>query len=62
MIYTVFKICEQDSRQLLLVQDKGSDEFNICVYNDHTGETVMRLNKPTVENFKRAIQYLEGNG
>jgi hypothetical protein len=59
MIYTVYKICEHESRQLLLVQSKGSDEFNLCVYNEHTGETVMRLNKPTLENFKTAIRAVE---
>lgn len=60
MIYTVFKICQEEGRQLLLVQEKGSDEFNLCVYDEHSGETIMRLNKPTIQNFKEAIAAVEG--
>jgi hypothetical protein len=58
-MYTVFKILAHDDRQLLLIQDKGSDSFQICVYDEHSGSTLMRLTQPTVDEFERAIQILK---
>lgn len=55
MIYTVFKILSENNKQLLLVQDKSSDTFQICVYDEHTGNTLMRMSTPSVAEFERAI-------
>ena len=54
--YTVHKILTHDSLQLLLVQGRSLENpIELCVYNEHTGSTVMRLAKPTIEEFERAI-------
>jgi hypothetical protein len=56
--YTVHKIIQHESRQLLLV--RVSDyEHNLAVYDEHTGTTLMRLTACTLAEFKRAIQLLE---
>ena len=57
--YTVHKILQHESRQLLLV--RVSDyEHNLAVYDEHTGTTLMRLTQCSIEEFKRAISLLEG--
>ena len=58
--YTVYKILEQGSRQLLLVKNFDGDSIHICVYDTHTEHTVMRMCQPTIAEFKRAIALLEG--
>jgi hypothetical protein len=56
--YTVHKILQHESRQLLLV--RVSDyEHNLAVYDEHTGTTLMRLTQCSIEEFKRAISLLE---
>jgi hypothetical protein len=56
--YTVHKVCQHGTRQLLLV--RVSDyEHNLAVYDEHTGTTLMRLTDCTLEEFKRAIVLLE---
>lgn len=59
MSYTVYKLCEHEHKQLLVVQAADTSEFQLCVYNEHTGTTLMRLTRCTVEEFKRAIALLE---
>lgn len=57
--YTVYKILEHENRQLLLI--KQSDEsFQLAVYNEHEGNTLMRMTNPTLKNFERAISVLKG--
>jgi hypothetical protein len=56
--YTVHKVCQHGSRQLLLVRTSDY-EHNIAVYDEHTGTTLMRLTDCTLEEFKRAIVLLE---
>jgi len=54
--YTVHKIFTYNSMQLLLVQGRTNDvPIELCVYNEHTGNTVMRLTTPSLEEFERAI-------
>lgn len=60
MIYTVFKILSNEGKQLLLVQDKGSDQFSICVYDEHSESTLMRMSQPSLEEFERAIKIIKG--
>jgi hypothetical protein len=60
--YTVYKILTHGTRQLLLVRGFNEEEFSICVYDDHTGTTLMRLTQPTVDEFKRAISLIEDPG
>jgi hypothetical protein len=56
--YTVHKILQVGTRQLLLV--RVSDyEHNLAVYDEHMGVTLMRLTTCTIEEFKRAIDILE---
>jgi hypothetical protein len=57
--YTVYKILEHENRQLLLIsQVDGS--FQLAVYNEHEGNTLMRMTSPTLANFERAIAVLKG--
>ena len=56
--YTVHKILQHGSCQLLLI--RVSDyEHNIAVYDEHTGTTLMRLTTCSLDEFKRAIALLE---
>lgn len=59
MIYTVFKLLAENNKQLLLVQDKATDTFQICVYDEHTGNTLMRMSTPSVAEFERAISIIK---
>lgn len=59
MIYTVFKILSENNKQLLLVQDKNTDTFQICVYDEHTGNTLMRMSTPSVVEFQRALNIIK---
>jgi hypothetical protein len=60
MIYTVFKVLSHNGKQLLLVQDKGTHEFSLCVYDEHNESTLMRLCCPSLEEFERAIEIIKG--
>lgn len=60
MIYTVFKVLSNEGKQLLLIQDKGSEQFSICVYDEHSESTLMRMSQPTLEEFERAISIIKG--
>jgi hypothetical protein len=56
--YTVYKILAHNDKQLLLItQTDGS--FGLAIYNEHTGNTLMRMTDPTLENFERAIRILK---
>jgi hypothetical protein len=59
MIYTVFKILAENNRQLLLVQDKNTNTFQICVYDEHTGNTLMRMATPSMAEFQRALDIIK---
>lgn len=55
--FTVHKVCQEGTRQLLLI--RVSDyEFNLAVYDEHTGDTLMHMSKCTLEEFARAIDML----
>lgn len=56
--YTVHKILQHDFKQLLLIR-VNDYEFSLAVYNEHTGQTLMRLTACTIDEFKRAIEILE---
>ncbi len=57
MIYTVFKIATYGSNQLLLV--KSGDELAVSVYNEHTGNTLMRMAEANLDNLEIAISILK---
>ena len=59
MMYTVFKILMHEDKQLLLVK-QSDDTFSLAIYNERTGNTLLRMTEPTLENFERAIQILKG--
>ena len=58
--YVVHRILQHGTRQLLLVQP-DSYSFSLAIYDEHTGQTLMRMSNCTLEEFKRAISILEGN-
>ncbi len=59
MIYTVFKVLSHNGKQLLLIQDKGTQEFSMAVYDEHTESTLMRMCCPSIEELKRAVELIE---
>lgn len=56
MKYTVYVIASVDSRQLLLVVEEGSN--SLCVYDEHTGTTLMRRCACNIENLRTAVALL----
>jgi hypothetical protein len=56
--YTVYKILSHDNKQLLLIS-QADGSFNLAVYNEHTGNTLLRMTNPSLENFERAINILK---
>jgi len=59
MMYTVFKILSHGDKQLLFIQ-QADGLFNLAVYNEHTGNTLLRLTEPNLENLERAIKVMRG--
>lgn len=58
--YVVHKILQHGTRQLLLVRPNDY-ECSLAIYDEHTGQTIMRMSNCTLEEFKRAITLLEGS-
>ena len=56
--YTVHKIIQHESKQLLLVRTSDY-EHSLAVYDEHTGTTLMRMSNCTLVELKRAIAILE---
>jgi hypothetical protein len=56
--YTVHKIIQHESRQLLLVRTSDY-EHSLAVYDEHSGTTLMRMTDCTLSELKRAIAILE---
>lgn len=57
MIYTVFKIANHGTNLLLLI--KTEDEFALSVYNERTGNTLMRPAESNLVNLERAMAILK---
>ena len=57
--FTVYKICEHEHRQLLIVQPISGIDFQVCVYDEHSGNTLMRLTRASIEEFERAISIVK---
>ena len=56
--YNVTKIASVDTRTLLIII--GSDSVPmVSVYDEHLGQTLVRMKESTVENLKYAIGVLE---
>jgi len=53
--YTVHKVLTHGTKQLLLIQGIGEAGFNLAVYDEHTGTTIMRMCSPSLDEFERAI-------
>ncbi len=56
--YTVHKILQHESKQLLLVRTSDY-EHSLAVYDEHSGTTLMRMTDCTLAELKRAITVLE---
>ena len=60
--YIVHKILQEGSRQLLFVQPMASTEsIKLSVYDEHSGQTLLRLTNCTLDEFERAIRVLRGS-
>lgn len=59
MMFTVFKILNHEDKQLLCVEME-KDKFNFSVYNEATGNTLLRPVECNLENLERAIRVLKG--
>jgi hypothetical protein len=58
MFYSVAKIASYDTRQLLLI--KGADDIAmVSVYDEHSGQTLMRACESNFDNMKHAMFVLE---
>ncbi len=58
MFYNVAQIASYDSRQLLLI--KGTDNIPmVSVYDEHSGQTLMRACESNFDNMKHALWILE---
>lgn len=56
--YNVTKIAAVDTRRLLIII--GTDGITmVSVYDEHTGQTLVRMVESTVDNLKYAIEILE---
>jgi hypothetical protein len=55
--YTVHIITKIGSKQLLLIND--NTKITLAVYDEHTGQTLLRMSSVTIENLKDAIAILE---
>ena len=62
MIYNVVKLTQVGYVQLLLVTGGKAGKPSITIYNEHQGETILRMCEPTVENLQRAIDILTSTG
>jgi hypothetical protein len=51
--YNVTVLCKEGSRQLLLIVDDSGP--SICVYDEHSGQTLMRMASCSLECLERAI-------
>ena len=58
MFYNVAQIASYDSRQLFLI--KGADNIPmVSVYDEHSGQTLMRACESNFDNMKHAMLVLE---
>ena len=58
MFYNVVVLASIDARQLLLI--RGADNIPmLSVYDDHDGQTLVRLCASNVDNLKYALGVLE---
>lgn len=58
MFYNVAQIASFDSRKLLLI--KGVDSIPmVSVYDEHSGQTLMRACESNFDNMKHAMHVLE---
>ena len=58
MFYNVVKLATVDNRQLLMV--RGADDIPmITVYDEHAGQTLVRMCASNLENLKYALKVLE---
>ena len=55
--FTIHKVCQVGTRQLLLIRISDF-EFNLAVYDEHTGVTLQRMCQPSLAEFTHAISLL----
>lgn len=56
--YNVIKIAAVDTRRLLIIIGMDGVPM-VSVYDEHSGQTLVRMSESTVENLKYAIGILE---
>ena len=56
--YNVTKIASVDTRRLLIIIG-GDGVPMVSVYDEHSGQTLVRMTESTVDNLKYAINILE---
>lgn len=56
--YNVIKIAAVDTRRLLIITGMDGVPM-VSVYDEHSGQTLVRMAESTVENLKYAIGILE---
>lgn len=58
MFFKVLKLSQVETRQLLVVLDTAEERPMITVYDEHAGQTLVRMCEPTVDNLTIAINIL----
>lgn len=59
MIFTVLKLMQVGEKFLLIIK-VDETTFQISVYDEHTGTTLLRPCEPSMENMQRALNILGG--
>lgn len=59
MMFSFFKILTHENKQFLCVEIE-KDKFGLAIYNEETGNTLLRPVECNLENLERAIRVLKG--
>lgn len=55
MRYRIYKLYQQDTRQLLSIVDLANRAVTLAVWCEHTDTTLLRVANPTYQDFCRAF-------
>lgn len=59
MFFKVLKLTQVGYVQLMVVIDQDEKPM-LTIYNEHEGQTLLRMCEPSIENLERAVKILNG--
>lgn len=59
MFFKVMKLTQVGNLQLLVVIDQ-TEKPMLTIYNEHEGQTLLRMCEPNIDNLERAVRILNG--